>query len=80
MKLKIWHFAGKIRKKVMTRIETSKTASILKDTRGEQNTSTSGLVILAIVAIGLAVVWINAKAPGFFTSIGDKINNLFNLK
>lgn len=83
MEFNILHFADKVRKKVNSeavKVRTCNMAAILQDKRGEQNSSTAGLVILAIVAIGLAVVWINAKSPGFFDTLGEKIMDLFKIK
>ncbi|HCR44013.1 MAG TPA: hypothetical protein DIV41_05465 [Ruminococcaceae bacterium] len=83
MEHKIPQFADKVREKTKAaalKARTRSMAAILRDNRGEQNSSTAGLVILAIVAIGLAVVWVNAKAPGFFSNLGDKLMELFNLK
>lgn len=59
--------------------KTNSLVEVLRNTRGDQNSSTAGLAILAVVVVGLAVVWAKGYFPDFLTNIGDKINGLFDL-
>jgi hypothetical protein len=84
MKQKFLSFLDAARRKkdafaVKARIEAGSAAAALTDTRGEQNTSTSGLVIFALIAVGAAILFFNKKSPAFFSSLGNKLKGLFNL-
>lgn len=84
MKDKILTFPSSARKKahaiaVRAKTGTKSLAAILTEKRGDQNTSTAGLAILAIVVVGLAVVWSKGYFPDFMSNMGDQINGLFDL-
>lgn len=64
---------------VRAKVKSNSIAAILKEARGDQNSSTAGLAILAVIVVGLAVVWAKSYFPDFMTNIGDKINGLFDL-
>ncbi|QNK41541.1 hypothetical protein [Caproicibacter fermentans] len=61
------------------KVKTKSISSILAESRGDQNTSTAGLAILAVVVVGLAVVWAKGYGPELMSLLGDKIKGLFNL-
>ena len=56
----------------------SKTAVILKDTRGDLAANTIGGIIVAVVIIGLLIVAINQFFPGFFSSMFGKMSDKLN--